>query len=108
MDVRRVLYKPLFSDLQPAYFVAVVKAAKMEFDQTDLALLVAPAIENFTCAYVVAILRSGVPGWLRIQFVQKLIPLCSDLKTNSSLILDEMSDWEKVSTERDFANALQA
>ena len=79
----------------------------MEFDQTDLALLVAPAIENFTCVYVVAILRS-VSEWLRIQFVQKLIPLCSDLKTNSSLILDEMSDWEKVSTERDFANALQA
>jgi len=100
-------WKPLFSDLQPADFVAVVMAAKMEFDQTDLALLVAPAIANFTCEYVVAILRS-VSEWLRIQFVQKLIPLCSDLNTNSSLILNEMSDWEKVSTERDFANALQA
>ncbi len=92
-------------DLQPQDVVAVVKAARMEFDQTEVAELIAPAVGNFTCDYIVVLIRSTA-DWLRIQFVQKLLPFCVDVKTNSDSILNELTDWEKISTERDFHKVL--
>ena len=92
-------------DLQPQDVVAVVKAARMEFDQTEVAELIAPAVGNFTCDYIVVLIRSTA-DWLRIQFVQKLLPFCVDVKTNSDSILNELTHWEKISTERDFHKVL--
>ena len=100
-------WQNIFRNLQPQDVVAVVKAATMEFDQTDVAELIAPAVGNFSCEYVVTLLRS-ISDWLRIQFVQKLLPLCVDVKTNSNSILNELTEWETISTERDFENALKA
>jgi hypothetical protein len=67
-------WKSLIRNLQPQDVVALVKAAKSEFDQTDVAETIAPAVENFTCQYVAALLRS-ISDWLRIQFVRKLLIL---------------------------------
>ena len=66
--------------------------------------MVAPLVENFTCEYVVALLKV-VPNYLRTQIVSKLLPFCVDLDSNSGLILDELTSWEKVSIERDFEKA---
>jgi len=97
----------LLSSLQPQDVVAILKKVTMEFDQADVAVLVASVVTNFGCAYVVAILGS-VSDWMRIQFVQKMIPLCADLRQNKSLILNELTDWERVSTEHDFEVALKS
>ena len=95
----------VFKALQPQDLVSIVKAVTMEFDQADVAEIVAKAVEEFTCAYVVALIRS-ISDWLRIQFVQKLLPLCVDAKSNSSSVLNELTDWERISTEREFENVL--
>ncbi len=92
-------------DLQPQDVVAVVKAARMELDKIEVAELIAPAVGNFTCDYVVALIRS-TPGWSRTQFLTKLLPLCVDAKTNSDSILNELTEWEKISTEWDFDKVL--
>jgi hypothetical protein len=97
----------VFAQLQPNDLVMIVKKVTMEFDQTDVAVLIAPAVSNFTCAYIVALVRS-VSDWMRTQFVQKLLQFCTDLQTNSGLILAELSDWERISTERDFEQALKS
>jgi len=100
-------WKNLLSSLQPQDVVAIINKVTMEFDQADVAVLVASVVTNFGCAYVVAILGS-VSDWMRIQFVQKMIPLCADLRQNKSLILNELTDWERVSTEHDFEAALSS
>ena len=97
----------LLSSLQPQDVVAILQKVTMEFDQADVAILVASVVTDFGCAYVVAILGS-VSDWMRIQFVQKMIPLCADLRQNKSLILNELTDWERVSTEHDFEAALKS
>jgi hypothetical protein len=99
-------WKPVLSALQPQDVVAIIKQVTLEFDQADVTILVASVVDNFTCAYTVTILRS-VSDWMRIQFVQKLISVCTDLRENQSLIVNELSDWERVSTELDFADALK-
>ena len=99
-------WKGVLSALQPQDVVAIIKQVTLEFDQADVVVLVASVVNDFTCTYTVAILRS-VSEWMRIQFVQKLISLCTDLSENQSLILNELSDWERVSTELDFADALK-
>ena len=97
-------WSSFFSELQPKDVVALVKAVKLEFDKVEAAELVAPLVENFTCEYVVALLKV-VPNYLRTQIVSKLLPFCVDLDSNSGLILDELTSWEKVSIERDFEKA---
>jgi hypothetical protein len=99
-------WKPVLSALQPQDVVAIIKQVTLEFDQPDVAILVASVVDNFTCAYTVTILCS-VSDWMRIQFVQKLISVCTDLRENQSLIVNELSDWERVSTELDFADTLK-
>ncbi len=96
-------WKNVIAGLQPGDVVSVVKAARMEFDQIDVAVLLAPNVHNFTCTYVVALLRA-VCNWLRIQMVQKLLSYCVDANKNSKLILQELTSWEKISTEKDFEN----
>ncbi len=46
----------VFTQLQPNELVMIVKVT-MEFDQTDVAVLIAPAVSSFTCAHVVAHVR---------------------------------------------------
>ena len=47
-----------------------------------------------------------MPGGLRFSgFCLALLPFCVDLDSNSGLILDELTSWEKVSIERDFEKA---
>jgi len=46
----------------------IVKKVKIEFDQIDVAVLIAPAVGNFTCAYIVALVRT-VYDWMITQFV---------------------------------------
>jgi hypothetical protein len=91
--------------LAPYEFDAILKKVMMDFDKVDVANLLCPHIQNFTCVYAVAILRS-VSHFLRIQFVQAMLPHIVDLDANKSVLLTELSEWERVCTERDFESAL--
>ena len=44
--------------------------------------------------------------WNRATVVEKTISYCSDLVTNHDQILSQLTDWEKLVTERAFAKAL--
>ncbi|GFH50076.1 hypothetical protein CTEN210_06552 [Chaetoceros tenuissimus] len=76
-----------------------------DFDKGDVVELLAANVKNFTCKYASNILYKTT-DWMRILVVQKMLPHCIDLKENSSDLLKNLSDWERLSTERDFENAI--
>lgn len=98
-------WKSVISSIQPQEFISVLQKTRLDFDKLDVAQVLCPVIHNFTCSYSVAILRS-VTNWLRIQFVQAMLPYIVDLKKNKEVLVAELSDWERISTEKDFETAL--
>eukprot|EP00804_Cyclotella_cryptica_P008039 CCRYP_004546-RA/>CCRYP_004546-RA protein AED:0.02 eAED:0.02 QI:75/1/1/1/1/1/2/200/557 len=100
-------WKSVLSSIQPQEFITLLQKTMMDFDKLDIAQLLCPLIHNFTCSYSVAILRS-VSNWMRIQFVQAMLPYIVDLKTNKNVLVMELSDWERISTENDFERALSS
>mmetsp|Transcript_9745 Transcript_9745/g.14491 ORF Transcript_9745/g.14491 Transcript_9745/m.14491 type:complete len:452 (-) Transcript_9745:112-1467(-) len=91
----------VFSTLTPQQFVKIIRATAIEFDQTEVAEAIAPAVDQFTCQYIIATIRA-VSDWMRVTMVNRLLSHTVDLATNSETILAELSDWEKLSTEREF------
>ena len=86
-------------------FNLILDEVALDFDKGDVAELLAAKVENFTCKYASNILYKTT-DWMRILVVQKMLPHCIDLKENSSDLLKNLSDWERLSTERDFENAI--
>ncbi len=91
----------VFATLTPQQFVKIVCSISIEFDQAEVAATIAPVVNQFTCQYVIATIRR-VSEWLRITMIRRLLPHTVDLAQNSGSILSELSDWEKMSTEKDF------
>lgn len=97
-------WESIFKNLAPNDFASIMKGIKVEFDQAEVANLVAENVENFICAHVVAAYRI-VAEWTREQLVRKLLPYCTDVKENSHLIMENLTSWERVCLERDFEQA---
>jgi len=91
----------VFASLQPRDFAAILGKVTIDFDQAEVADMVASKIPNFSSAHVVAAYRI-VAEWVREQVVRKLLPHTKDLETNSNVILSELTDWERICLERDF------
>ena len=98
-------WKSIIAPMKPYEFDSILQKVTLDFDKVDVSNLLFPHIQNFTCIYAVAILRS-VSNFLRIQFIQAMLPHIVDLSANNSVLLKELSEWEKVCSERDFENAL--
>ena len=100
-------WSPVFNAMTPIDYSSVIKAVAIEFDQPDIAALIAVSVRggSFTHEYVIAAIRT-VSDWLRTPTIQKILPFCKDLHANVGKIKAELTDWEKVCTERDFEQAL--
>lgn len=98
-------WKAVISSLKPYEFDSILQKVPLDFDKIDVANALCPHVYNFTCVYAVAILRS-VSNFLRIQFIQAMLPHIHNLEKDKAVLLAELSEWEKVCTERDFENAL--
>ena len=100
-------WEPVFIAMTPIDYSSVIKAVAIEFDQPDIAAFVAPSVKggNFTHEYVISAIRV-VSDWLRTSTLAKLLPLCKDLQANAGRIKAELTDWEKICTDRDFEQAL--
>jgi hypothetical protein len=96
---------PIFRTMSSSNFGKMIKLVDLDFDQPKVAVVVAEQIANFTCQCVVAAVRAA-SEWNRSTMVDKLVPLCTDLVANKHIILDELSDWDKIVTERVFDKAL--
>ena len=97
-------WKSVISLLQATEFMSILQKVMLDFDKVDVAQLLCPHVE-LTCSYAVAILGS-VSNWLRIQFIQTMLPHIVDLEMNKDVLLRELSDWERITTERELENAL--
>jgi len=97
----------VFYAMTPMDYSSVIKAVAIEFDQPDIAALVAPSVKggNFSHEYVISAIRV-VSDWLRTPTITKILPFCKDLHANAGRIKAELTDWERVCTERDFEQAL--
>jgi hypothetical protein len=95
----------VFASLQPRDFAAILGKVTLDFDQAEVADMVASKIPNFSCAHVVAA-HHAVTEWIREQVVRKLLPHTKDLNSNSNVILSELTDWERICLERDFESSL--
>ena len=96
----------VFASMTPSDFVSLIRSVNIEFDQAEVAGEVASVIDNFGCQYIIAVIRS-VSEWIRVTMVQRLLPHAKDLKLNYKSILEELSEWEKLSTKRDFDSLLE-
>lgn len=97
-----IAWHKFFSDLSPIDYCTIIKTVTSEFDQPDVALVVAENIQNFSSNHIVAMLRV-VSEPMRITSLQKTLPLCNDIVVNKGKILAELSDWERICTEYDFS-----
>ena len=98
-------WHPTVKALTSNEFNLILDEVALDFDKGDVLELLAAKVENFTCKYASNILYKTT-DWMRILVVQKMLPHCIDLKENSSDLLKNLSDWERLSTERDFENAI--
>lgn len=96
----------VFDALTPSGFASVVKAVSIEFDQPEVAAILAPVAGGgtFSSEFLIAALRC-VSSWLRVTLVEKLLPFCKDLDQNSGKILLELSEWERICTQKTFEDA---
>lgn len=104
--IRKENWSKMFTNMSPTEYSSVIKAVSIEFDQPEVAVLIAPEIRSFTHQYVIAAIKS-CSNWLRVDMVTKLLPYCEDLPTNGGLIREELNDWERVCTEREFEETLR-
>lgn len=99
-------WRPIISTLSPADYGAIIAHVCMEFDQPRVAELLAPHVGNdFTCAYCLSALENAAQ-WNRTAMVQKLLPLCVDVRSGFTMLQEALSPWEKTVTAREFQVAL--
>jgi hypothetical protein len=91
-----------FKNLSPMDYSVILKNVSSEFDQPDVAYVVAGSIGTFSSNHIVAMLRV-VSESMRVTALQKTLPLCKDALVNKNTILAELSDWERICTEYDFS-----
>ena len=114
--IQRKLQDPdwdtIFATLTPNHYALILQQVALDFDQPKIAVCLAQTLQQqgtdssgFTCAHVVAALNVA-SEWNRATVVEKNISYCSDLVTNQDQILSQLTDWEKLVTERAFAKAL--
>ena len=101
-------WRPVISALTPTDYGAIIAHVCMEFDQPQVAELLAPHVgagNGFTCAYCLCALENAAQ-WNRTAMVQKLLPLCVDVRTGFTILQEELSPWEKTVCAHDFQVAL--
>lgn len=96
----------MFESLRPDDYNKILRGVKSDFDQVKVAVLVARNVAVFTCDHIVQALRA-VTDWNRTGITEHLIPLCADFRNNHKKVHNELSDWERIVTERVFADALR-
>lgn len=94
-------WSAVFLSLTPVEFGSIMKTIDLDHYQSKVAGIVAEKIDPFTCNYVIAAIRT-CSEWNRVNVIKKLLPLCSDLEENKGSIIQELTDWERFSTEKDF------
>ena len=99
-------WRSILGNLPPSGCGSVLAAVDLDFRKLVVAVVVAETCgPNYTCAHATESVRV-CPAWMRVSMVRQMLPYCTDLAVNSSLILAELSDWEKTVTEYDFEQAM--
>jgi hypothetical protein len=78
-------------------------------DQPTAAELLVPHVnggDHFTCRYAAAATRYA-KEWNRSTMAQRLLPLCVDVAEEHDLIRQELNEWERTVTARDFEDAIE-
>ena len=99
-------WNEVFQKLKPGDIANIVKQVDMDFDQPAIAKMIAEKMEKFSCEHALAAVKS-TKQWNRGTMVENLLPHCYDLSSKSQIIKDELSDWEKITTQSAFEKALQ-
>lgn len=79
----------------------------MDFDQPRVAAMLALYVNEgcFTCDYCLSAIQNAAQ-WNRTAMVQKLLPLCVDVRTGFAMLQQELSPWEQTVAARDFQQVL--
>jgi hypothetical protein len=89
----------VFESLTLESFAEIFPHVDYEFELADIGTAVANKMSNFTCDHLACALRSIPSEHSRSLFVEKMLPCCSDVKTNYGLIVKELTEWEEVATQ---------
>ena len=70
----------------------------LEFDQPAVAHLLAIKLSGgVTCAHVAAAVKLASDAY-RASLVDRVAPLCVDLRANAALISAELTEWQRITT----------
>lgn len=98
-------WQPIFHSLSPLDFGRIIQKVDLDFDHAKVAELLATAIHNFQCVHVIAAITT-CSDWNRATIVEKTIPFCNDLALNKDKILNVLSEWDKLVTQKAFDTTL--
>lgn len=94
-------WRELFENVTPEEYGMIITYVTMDFDQPRVASLLASHVNGgiLTCQYVAAAVR-GALDVHKATMVQRLAPRCVDLGQNGNLISNELSEWDRIITQR--------
>jgi hypothetical protein len=95
-------WRPIFSTILANDFGAVLAEVDLDFRKMDVAITLARECTYFTCAHLVAGVKT-CPDWMRASMVGQLLPYCKDLQENQALIQNELSEWDRTVTHDAFS-----
>lgn len=98
-------WQPIFQSLSPSDFGRIIQKVDLDFDHAKVAELLATGVHNFQCHHVISAIAT-CSEWNRATIVEKTIPFCNDLALNKDKILNVLSEWDKLVTQKAFDKAL--
>ena len=95
----------LVQALTPPNFGRLISEVNSTFDRADAAGLLGARLGGaMTCAHAAAAIDHA--DMFKSNMVQKLLPMCSDVQQNKSLITAKLTKWEAVLCEKELGDAV--
>jgi hypothetical protein len=92
----------LLANLSPGDFGSVLAHVNMDIDQPRVAELLARRMgSKFRCEHCKAAAQNAAE-WNKTTTVQRLLPFCVDFTANNGIILEVISEWDRMVTRNAF------
>jgi len=98
-----------FCAMSASDYASIIRHTFPVADQPRVAALLAEYVnggDELTCAWAAAAVQATNPHY-KSATLQRLVPLCTDIKQNHNMLRQELSAWEQTVTEKDFRLALE-
>lgn len=96
-------WKHVFATLSADDYGRILGEVQLDFRKPDIAEILAQSIATFTCHHAVQGAKAS-PDWMRGAVIGTVLPYITDLDENKSVLVSQLSDWEKLLLEEALKN----